>query len=202
MVRHSDGRQTGVMKYFETGQIIAAPYFSEELKRHCLGTGGKRILYPARVVVGNRGRGDLICKFLDNLPEHLVLVSSPSEKCFSVSEKIPKTCALCDGFQELVHREGEKVGKTALERWRIRKAAKGRALLKADFKPDCDGESVKAKWSQKCAVTGERIEPGDTITKTPGGWALSLPTPPSSPVVPRRRSERIASKNVLPLSNS
>lgn len=191
------------MKLFKKGQIIAAPFFSEQKGRYLRSPGGKSSLYPARVLVGNSDaialRPGIIIKYLDGMPAHPMCISDPST-CYHLYEKTVPRAEFCRGFATQIetHRRGPQ--KTALQMWRARKSATGRHLNRD--KVDTHGRrTATAKWRQRCGTTGERIEPGDSIVKDSKGWSLELETPPVSPTAvpslkqrPPRRSKRIAAQ--------
>lgn len=191
------------MKLFKKGQIIAAPFFSEQKGRYLRSPGGKSTLYPARVLVGNSDavalRPGIIIKYLDSMPGHPVSVSNASI-CYSLSEKAVPTAEFCHDFAALIETYRRDPQKTALQMWRAKKAAAGKHFIK--HRISTSGRNpVIAKWSQRCVTSGERIEPGDSIVKDSKGWSLELETPPVSPPPasplkqkPLRRSKRIAAQ--------
>ena len=197
------------MKIFPKGQIIAVPYYSKQLKRFLRSPGGKRTLYPARVILSNCGgpnrlRPCIVVRYLDGLPDEPVLINEPSNTCCGLYDDVPSSSARCEKFDELVEKERREPSQSALERWRANKASQGKGLIKERI-PNGE-ETVTAKWAQRCMTSGAKIEPGDTIVKTNKGWSLQLQTPPVSPrkpceVVrpPPRRSKRLAAQQKLQL---
>lgn len=195
------------MKIFPKGQIIAVPFYSEKLKRFLRSPGGKRTLYPARVILSNSGgpnrvRPCIVVRYLDGVPNEPILINNPSATCCGLHDEIPRAASKCGKFDELVKKERSKPQQSALEKWRANKARQGRELIK-DRIPASE-EIVTAKWAQRCMTSGAKIEPGDTIVKTNKGWSLQLQTPPVSPRKPRddpnpprRRSKRLAAQKKL-----
>lgn len=197
------------IKIFPKGQIVAVPYYSKQLKRFLRSPGGKRTLYPARVILSNCGgsnrlRPCIVVRYLDALPDEPVLINDPSNTCCCLYDDVPSSSAWCENFDELVRKERSNPQQSALERWRANKASQGRQLIKERI-PAAD-EKVIAKWSQRCMTSGAKIEPGDTIVKRANGWSLQLETPPVSPRKtigdagpPPRRSKRLAAQQKLQL---